>query len=286
MAAQHLYVGNNNAPGTVQAYTLPITSSSTATFSFASNNVVAIEIDSNGNAVVADNVGTLRFFAAPLSAASVPTATFTDASGAVGNGSISFMSTGDIWVGNGANRVNRFNAPFSNASTPAAFVTDASLTSAIGTALDASQNLYVSTRFAGTAITCSSGATTCGNLLVYAPPYTGAPIITPLVPLTSYRKMAGSGSVLFVCSILGTGRVDAYNLPLTSASVPAFAITTGINVPEAIAFDASGNMYVGNFGNPTITEYSPPFSAASAPVVTLTVGDPASFSIFGMTVGK
>lgn len=288
VVAQHLYVGDNGIPGSVQVYTLPITAASTAAFSFASDNVVAVTIDANGNAAVLDNTGNLKFFTAPLSAASTPAAVFTNGS-ATNNGSISFLSTGDFFVGSASNRVNRFNAPFTNASTPAAFVTDASMVAAYGTAVDASQNLYIANARTGTAATCSTGAQTCSTLLVYAPPYTGTPTITPKVTSSQYRKMAGSGSVLYVCSVAGsvsgpTGRVDAYNLPLTAASVPAFAITTGVNVPASIAFDASGNMYVGNFGNSTVTVYAPPFSAASAPSVTLTF--PGTFSIFGIAIGR
>lgn len=283
VVAQHLYVGDNTTPGTVQVYTLPITAASTAAFSFASDNVVAVTIDANGNAAVLDNTGNLKFFMAPLSAQSTPAAVFTNGS-ATNNGSISFLSTGDFFVGSASNRVNRFNAPFTNASTPAAFVTDASMVAAYGTAVDASQNLYISNARTGTGATCSTGAQTCSTLLVYAPPYTGTPTITPKVTSSGYRKMAVSGSVLYVCSATGTSRVDAYTLPLTAASVPVFAITTGVNVPASIAFDASGNMYVGNFGNSTITVYAPPFSAASAPVVTLTF--PGTFLIFGIAIGK
>jgi hypothetical protein len=274
VVVQHLYVGNDNTPGTVQVYTLPITAASTAAFSFASNNVVSVGIDASGNAAVGDNAGNLKFFAAPLSAASTPAAAFTNGA-ASNNGQITFTSAGDFFVANVSTNVNMFTHPFTNASVPSSTTTGAGLTAAIGTALDSSGNLYVSN---------SGGAGS--NLYVFASPYTGAPTVTtPVVAATAYRKMSGSGSVGYVCSVAGaTGRVDAYNLPLTAASVPAFAITTGINLPEAISFDASGNMYVGNLGNSTITVYTPPFSAASAPAVTLTI--PGTFAIFGMAIGK
>jgi len=276
VTVQHLYVGNDNTPGTVQVYTLPITAASTPVFAFASNNVVAVGLDANGNAIVGDNAGHLRYFAAPLSATSVPAATFNNDS-ASNNGQVQFNLAGDFFVGSVAANVNMFTHPFTNASVPSATTTGAGLVSAIGTALDNLGNLYVS----------NSGSGSTGNLYVFASPYTGAPaVVTPSIPTTAYRKMAGSGSVLYVCSVAGTtGRIDAYNLPLTALSVPAFSITTGVNTPEAIAFDASGNMYVGNLGNPTITVYSPPFSAASAPSVTLTVGTSA-FAIFGIAIGK
>ncbi len=275
VTVQHLYVGNDNTPGTVQVYTLPITAGSTAAFSFASNNVVAVGLDSTGNAVVGDNAGHLQYFAAPLSAASTPAATFNNGS-ASNNGQITFTSAGDFFVANVSANVNMFTHPFTNASVLSSTTTSAGLTSAIGTALDNLGNLYVSN---------AGGAGS--NLYVFASPYTGAPTVTtPVVAGTAYRKMAGSGSVLYVCSVAGaTGQVDAYNLPLTAASAPAFSITTGINTPEGIAFDAAGNMYIGNLSNATITVYSPPFSAASAPAVTLIVSSGA-FAIFGIAIGK
>jgi len=268
-----LYVGNDNAAGQILQYTLPVTASSTANFGFASANNVSIGVDASGNLIAGDNAGHLTYFAAPLSASSVPTATFTNGS-AVNDGQIAVTTAGDIFVPTVGAATNGFTHPFSNASTPSSTITNAGITSAIGAAFDASANLYVS----------NAGATS--NLFVFAPPYTGAPIATPGLATTSYRKIALSSTQLFATSVAGaTGRVDVYALPLTAASAPAFAITTGLNLPEALAFDAAGNLYVGNLGNATITVYAPPFSASSAPAVTLTVSTGA-FAIFGIAIGK
>jgi hypothetical protein len=273
---QHLYVGNDQTPGTILAYTLPITSTSTPAFSFASNSVVSIGFDANSNALVGDNAGHLQFFPAPQSAASTPSVTFTNGS-AVSSGQIVFNVGGQAFVTTAGTTVNVFNQPFTSASAPATVVSGG-LVNAMGDALDNLGNLYVSNS--------GTGGGTGSDLEVFASPYTGAPAVTtPNQPLTAYRKMAGSGSTLFVCSVAGTtGRIDAYALPLTSSSTPSFAITTGVNVPEAITFDANGNMYVGNLGNGTITVYTAPFSAASAPALTLTL--PSGFAVFGIAIGR
>jgi len=107
------------------------------------------------------------------------------------------------------------------------------------------------------------------------------------VPGTNYRKAAISATQLFVTSV-GTTRVDVYNLPITAASVPAFSITNGVNIPEAAAVDAAGNLYVGNLGNSTVTVYAPQFSAASAPTTTLNVtdGGGGAFQIFSIAIGR
>jgi hypothetical protein len=269
-----LYVGNDNGAGQILQYSLPLTASSTANFGFPSANNVSTGVDASGNLVAADNAGHLTYFPAPLSAGSVPTATFTNGT-AASSGQIAVTTGGDIFVATQRAVVNGFTHPFTNASTPSSTVTSAGMTGAIGAAFDASGNLYM-----------SSTPTTSSNLFVFAPPYTGAPIATPVLAGAAYRKIALSSTQLFATSVAGTtGRVDVYALPITASSAPAFAITTGLNGPEAAAVDAAGNLYVGNVSNATITVYAPPFSAASAPAVTLTVGT-GTFAIFGITIGK
>jgi hypothetical protein len=272
---QHLYVGNDNPSGEVFQYTLPITAASTSNFTLtapAPGNVFGLGLDATGNLAVGLINGTLQFYNAPLSGASVPAATFSNA-GAGGTGQITFTPAGDFFVG--GTKVNMFTHPFSNASTPSSSISNPAITYAIAAPLDAAQNLYV----------VDEGSGTGGKLLVYAPPYTGAPIITAIAAGTNYRKAAISPTQLFVTSVGGLQRVDVYNLPITAASVPAFSITNGANNPEAAAVDAAGNLYVGNLGNHTVTVYAPPFSAASAPTVTLTVGS-AAFAIFAIAIGK
>jgi hypothetical protein len=272
---QHLYVGNDNAAGGVRQYDLPITSTSMPNFSFASNNVVTMGTDGSGNMAVGDNAGNLTFFTAPLSGSSTASASFKNGTG-TNDGQIAFTNTGDFFVSTAGTTVNKFTHPFSNASTPSLSITNAGLTGAIGTALDFAQNLYISNAASGNN----------SNLFVYAPPYTGAPIITPALPNTAYRKLAVSATQLFVASVAGTtGRVDVYNLPITSSSAPAFSITNGMNTPEGLALDSFGNLYVGNLSDATVRVYAPPFSASSAPTTSLTM-TPNPFAIFGIWIGK
>jgi hypothetical protein len=284
-AAQVLYVGNDNTPGQVLQYDLPLTASSVPNFAIASNNVVAVASDANGNLAVGDNAGHLQFYTTPLSGASTPAAVFNN--GAASNvGQIAFTNAGDFWAATVSNRMNAFTGPFSNASTPSTFVTNGTLVAAIGTAFDSAQNLYVSNAFLGTTMTCSSGAGTCSDLLVYAPPYTGAPIITPNVTSTSYRKIAVSSTQLFAASVANSpGKIDVYNLPITVASVPAFSLTTGVNIPEALALDAVGNLYVGNLSDSTVTVYTAPITSGSVPSLIYKVSTGA-FAIFGIAIGN
>ena len=294
---QNLYVGNDNAAAQVLQYNLPLTASATANLTMtASGNVVAVAVDANGNLMVGQLSGNLQFFPAPLSGASTSTATFKNGT-ATNNGQSAFLSTGDVWGATVSNRANRFNTPFSNASTPAAFVTDPAMVSVIGAAVDPAQNLYLSNAGTGTAAACvgtSNPGGGCGsNLFVYAPPYTGAPIITPNVinfPFagngTAYRKITVNGTRLYAASVANSpGRVDVYNLPLTATSTPAFALTTGVNTPEGLALDASGNLYIGNLGDTTVSVYTAPITAGSVPSVIYKVST-GGFAIFGIAVGN
>jgi hypothetical protein len=267
-AQQHLYVGDDNVAGGVKQFTIPVTNSSTANFTVPANNVLAMAIDATGGMVVGELGGNLKYFTAPLSGASVPSATFSNGSS---SGQIVFVPSGNFFAATTSNTVNRFAPPFTNSSTPAQTITLAAGSSTFGLGLDSAQNLYVSS-------TTGAGS----NLSVYAPPYTGAPVITPVVVGAFYRKLAIIGNQLFVDDVAGTfGKVDVYNLPLTVASTPAFSITNGVNTPEGAASDLSGRLYIGNLSNATVTVYVSPFSAASAPITTLTAGG-GSFSIFGI----
>ena len=81
------------------------------------------------------------------------------------------------------------------------------------------------------------------------------------------------------------GRVDVYNLPITAASVPAFSLSTGVNLPEGLALDAAGNLYIGNLGDATVSVYTAPITSGSVPSLIYKVSTGA-FGIFGIAVGN
>ncbi len=261
-----LFVGNDGGVGTINAYTLPITAASVPAYTLTpGSSTVSIGVDAAGDLLAGSLGGALTYFPSPL--ATTPSAGFANA-GSTSSGQIVF-GPGGAWVGDVAlGPINRFAPPFTNASVPAQTLTPPG--TSIGLIFDAASNLYVADS---------------NSISVYPPPYTGAPAVTTAaVAGLSYRKMAISGSQLFVPTIApGNGAVEVYNLPLTAASVPAFQIATGTFFPEAIAFDAGGNMYVGNLGNSTVTVYGAPFSAGSAPTTTLTV---PGFAIFSLAIGS
>jgi hypothetical protein len=248
-----------------------LTASEVPAFTFASTGNSGIALDAAGDLAQGDNTGHVRFFSAPLSAASTPSASFADG-GVSSIGQMAFSSAGDLYA-TGDNNVNVFTHPFTNASVPSLIHTG--LASSYGIAFDAAAKLYVA----------GSTATGGSQIDVFAPPYTGAPtVVTPAIPGVTYGMVAISGNQLLVTSLgAAASQIDVYTLPLSAASAPAFAIgTPGITV-EGLAADATGKVYASIFETGSVAVFAPPFSASSVTTTTLNVYGAHTF--FSVAVG-
>jgi hypothetical protein len=266
-ATQHLYTAGTT--GHAVQFALPLTSSTpTATLSLATaSDVSAVAVDSAGNVATGDSAGNITIFNRPITASASPSAAFKNGTSTLVD-NLAFNSAGDLFATTNGNSINVFTHPLTSASTPSQVITSANLSKSVGVVLDSANNLIVS----------NLSSVLGSNLLVYAPPYTGLPIATAVVPASPYREMAISGTQLFIVnSQVSLSKIDVYNLPITAASVPAFLISTGLfggSVTGAgVAVDSSGNLYAGLSGNTgppdmgTIRIYVPPFSGSSAPNV-------------------
>jgi hypothetical protein len=272
----------NGTTGHALQFALPLAGTTpTATLSLTTaSDVSAVALDSAGNLAVGDVTGNISIFSGPITGSASPSATFKNGTATFVDQMV-FNSVGDLFATSFTNQINVFTHPLTSASTPSQVITSANLTSAFGVALDSANNLIVS----------NSPTPAGSNLLVYAPPYTGLPIATAVVPAANYRQMAISGTQLFVVnSQVSTSKIDVYNLPITAAGAPAFLISNGLfggSVSgSGVALDSSGNLYAGLGGNLGTTDsggvriYVPPFSGASAPNVANGV------FAFTMAVGK
>ncbi len=76
------------------------------------------------------------------------------------------------------------------------------------------------------------------------------------------------------------GKVQLFTAPLGPTSVPIATLSTG-STPVAVAFDASGRLYVTQFAG-HVTMYPPPYSNGNAANVTITV--PGFDNLFGVSV--
>lgn len=280
-ATQHLYVNGNT--GHALQFPLPLSGSApSATLSLATaSDVSAVAVDSAGNVAVGAFGGSISIFNGPITGSASASATFKNGTSTLVD-NLAFNSAGDLFATTNSNTINVFTHPLTSASTPSQVITSANLTTSVGIVLDSANNLIVSN-----SPSLAAGST----LLVYAPPYTGLPIVTAAIPAISYRQMAINGTQLFVvASLVSASRIDVYNLPITAASAPAFFINNGLFggsvTGSGVALDSSGNLYAGLSGNTgppdvgAIRIYVPPFSGASAPNVTT--------SVFGTTlaIGK
>jgi hypothetical protein len=257
----------NGATGHALQFALPLAESTpTATLSLpTASDVTALAVDSAGNVAVGDASGSISIFNGPITGSASASATFKNGTSTFVD-SLAFNSAGDLFATSFTNKINVFTHPLTSASTPSQVITSANLTGGFGVVLDSANNLIVS----------NSPTPAGSNLLVYAPPYTGLPIATAVVPGASYRQMAISGTQLFVVdSQVSASKLDVYNLPITAASAPAFLIKSGLFggsvSASGLAVDSSGNLYAGFGGNLGTTDtggvriYTPPFSGASAP---------------------
>lgn len=275
---QHVYVGN--ASGVVLQYTLPLTSSSTPNFSLATSICAcALALDAAGDLALSDAAGNVQIFTAPLSAASVPSAAFTNAGEQAGQ--IAFTPAGDLIASTHHDHMNVFTRPFSNGSTPSRTITAPLLNDTAGVAIDAAQNLDVT----------ETGQIAGGTVWTFAPPYGSATArAVPSAVAPFFGTIAVGPSQFFVTdSVQFSGAIDAYALPITTASTPAFVLHTpalhGPAPATGIAVDAAGNLYVATGGNyAALSVYAAPISAAS--VATTSIGlAPVPYGVAGIAIG-
>ena len=269
--AEVLYTTDTFAHGTALQYALPLTASSMSRLSFSEGASSYVATDSAGNLVVGNALGSVSYFTAPLAETSMPIAKFALTS--VNEGQSAFGPDGAIYTSDIAGGVEVFTPPFSDETSVSSTITAPGLAQNVGTAFDSTGNLYV------TSIAPTAGS----QIFVFAPPYTGTPLETTATS-GSYGQLTIAGSQLFVCNTASgsLGKVDVYTLPLTTASGPAFSITTDINVPAGVAFDTAGNLYVSNPGSSSVNVFAPPFSATSAATTTLSLNS----HINGIAIAK
>lgn len=91
-----------------------------------------------------------------------------------------------------------------------------------------------------------------GTFYTISPPYTGSVVSDSGAATDSYAMAVNSAGVAVVAATSGN-EVDEFNPPYTASATP---ITSGVNGPGGVAFDASDNLYVPNDGNYTMGVYA------------------------------
>jgi hypothetical protein len=117
-------------------------------------------------------------------------------------------------------------------------------------AFDAAGNLYVvDSQYNGGA----------GQILEYAPPYTGAPTSIGAGTLSDPTAiLIGPDGKMFVSSF-DNSSVFVWTPPYTGAPT---TITTDVTTPSSLALDSSENLFVSNFSGSAADEFVPPYTGA------------------------
>ncbi len=225
-----LYAGGQNVP--------------VATIQNGVTNPQSLVFDAAGDLFVASQPGSVTEYAVPYNG--LPA---TIAIGVNHPQALALDSHGDLFVanGSGSNTVTEYSPPYGGA--PIATISTG-IGDPVSLGLDFSGNLFVANQASNT-------------VTEYAPPYTGA-------PTTLSNGLYGPNSLaidargnLFVSNLNSTpNSVVEFTAPLSSASVPAIAITNGINEQGAIGVNSSANLFVPNQGSNTVSEFLPPYNGA------------------------
>ena len=282
LAPQHLYVSSWGSQIGVLQYSLPLTAAARPNFFLplpTDTGVGPLAVDGSGTLAVGTVVGDrdgVEFFSAPVTGSSTPAATTVRSEYSAAE-ALTFGPSGDLFVAvdtqimGGDAGVTTFRRPFTDGEAPWGGGQVDGIR-VFGATFDAAGNLYVTGRH-GQAFFDGYAA---NEIFIFVPPYRGsvfaaldpAPLNHYGDPSVDIGDVAAVGTQLFVTRF-GVG-LDVYSLPLTAASTPAFSIpSAGI---ESLAADKAGNVYVMNPKSSSVSVYTPPYSARSAPVLTVKVG--------------
>lgn len=133
-----------------------------------------------------------------------------------------------------------------------------------GITLDAQGNLY---------------AANAGSITVYAPGATGN--ATPVRTITAaagvnlgnaFGVVVDAAGLLYVADGQAPGSILVYAANANGAATPVRTITgasTGLGLPEGVALDGAGNIYVANTSNSTVTVYAPNADGDATPIATI-----------------
>lgn len=256
-----LYVANQNG-NNVLAFTSPLSGSSVParTISYPSIST-SVSTDGRGTIVVAAN-STLYAYSGALTASSSPYATVYTGS----PNFTAFDSAGNMYATTRSQAVYRFAAPLTNNESPTLLYVADHSTSIV---FDGNNTMYV--------------ANSSGNIDTVAPPYASnsQTVVSPPASGAYLSGMAISKGMLYVADTANQS-IYAYTLPLSAASFPTY--TYAATDPEAIAFDAAGNLYVADDLHNSIDVYNAP--SLQGPLVTAyTIGGAFMQSPYGLAVG-
>lgn len=127
---------------------------------------------------------------------------------------------------------------------------------------------------------------TSDEVLEYAPPFSNASssilTVNPHTAEADALAIDQNGDIFVAqcsvsCAVLnGTDSVLEYAPPYTGSPV---TIANGVSGPQALALDASGNLFVANHKTQSVTEYAPPYTGAPVATIRPTANGPYTLAL-------
>lgn len=273
----NLYVANGGGtrPG-VARFAPPFSGSSAPNLTIAAGGgtvaPVGVAVDAAGDLAATLSSGAVDVFPGPLGA-SAPTPIVLAAAGTRA-GYAAFDPAGNLWVAARGGSIVEYTPPFTSGKTASFTLTNAALTDAYGLAFDSSRNLYV------------TNAGTSGNVLMFAPPYTSAPLVGTLPSGSGAVDLRGAAldlGFLYVADSNGAA-VYSFATPFrATGNVGFFALSAPLPGTSGIAFDAAGTLYLGNSEQNLIYAYPSPFGPGTSPSYSIASGISAPG---GLAIGR
>ncbi|HME80910.1 MAG TPA: hypothetical protein VKF82_02425 [Candidatus Eremiobacteraceae bacterium] len=253
-APPHLYV--TDSTGTLYAYTLPLTATSTPAVTVAAKTCVCQNAVFGGELVSGLYVLTL-----PLTTTSTPAKTLTVTSSPIG---AAIDSTGTIYLSENMSATCCADVYQGGVTSPSFTLSGASVNDPYGAAVDTGNNLFL------------ANVGTIG--------YFASPVHSGQAGIAFGRDSFNEGLVtdssdnLYVADGNGKGTMDVYHPPYTAASMPASTVSIPGTL-EQMAIGSDGTMYITVETPNQIDVLTPPYTTVSLVV-------PTTFLPYGVASGQ
>jgi hypothetical protein len=252
----HVYASIKNTPGTVHIYTLPLTSTSVSTNSFAgTSSPNGMCVDSQLRLYVVNSGGRVSVYTQPILNGATAAFSLTGFGGTA-TVDCAIDASGNLYVADSSGTIWVFKAPITSSSVLDHTITTG-ISSPFGVTVDATGDVFVSDST---------------HITEYAPFASGNGLLFTFGSITNnWGLTIAPDGYLYVANGTANGEIDVYKPPFSNASTPDHTLTIPATpVVLYFAFDSSANMYLsGNTSSSLLWELAPPYTGA--PLVTLTV---------------
>lgn len=265
---KHMYVSNDDNPGVIYVYTLPVTAASTPVASVTVGEFPGmLFVDARGRLFVPEfySATTVQVFSLPLTAASTPLFDLTTSQD--DPNAVTEDASGNVYVADedSGGYIDIYNGPVTGAASPSSTISN----NAVGTsglkypydiAIAPNGDLY---------------ASDTSDINQFTPPFTAASVPSASVTPNqdNYGLRVDSSNRVFVANASADGIVNVFTQPITNSSTPAFNLSVSGTYVKGLAFDGSGNLWAVD-GNNALWEVKAPITSSSTAtkILTLTEG--------------